>query len=405
MSFLNEAPLQEPVHPQVPERHDVHFHDVSFSYDGQREVIKRMSFAAREGKVTAIVGASGSGKSTAIRLVSRFWDASQGQVTIGGVDVRQIASMELAKQVSCVFQDVFLFNDTIFENIRIGKPDATESDVIAAAKAASCHDFIMELPDGYGTQLDEHGDRLSGGQRQRISIARAILKDAPILLLVVAHRLGTIAQADQILVMHAGEVEAAGTHEELLGSSARYASMWEAFVAAEQGIAVERGHEQIRSADAPPNERTGGKSDEIRQELQPTMPEEANHFYSGLAGAGSYWRMLLHLAGPERGQLLKACLFPLLAAFLISLTTLSVVWTIHALSGSQIAAAWRYAGLLLLTLLGQVMLVIRSFQGFERYDNAVTRRMRVYLGQHLRRLPLGFFLSRERGHNPNTADG
>lgn len=441
-AFLNEPSLAEPSLPQVPQRHDVRFENVAFSYDGKRQVLRQLSFAAPEGKVTALVGASGSGKSTIVRLVSRFWDASGGKVAIGGVDVREMTSLELAKQVSCVFQDVFLFNDTILENIRIGKPGATDAEVMAAAKAARCHDFIAELPDGYGTKLGENGGRLSGGQRQRISIARAILKDAPILLLdeatafvdaeneahiqealsellnpaggkpktllVVAHRLGSIAQADQILVVHEGQVEAAGTHAELLADNVRYAAMWRAFMEADQGIAPERGSgtEAVKGAqrgerrqpDAPVSEASAAGAAEIAgTAAATTAARKEDHAYAGLTGRSGYWRKLLQLAGPERGLLLKACVYPLIAGLLICLTTLFVALIIRALADSQITAAWRYAGLLLLTLLGQVLLTIGSFRGFERYDQAVTRRLRIYLGQHLRRLPMGFFLSRDAG--------
>jgi ATP-binding cassette subfamily B protein len=439
IAFLNEPSLPKPALPQVPERQNIRFEGVSFSYDGKREVLKQLSFVAPEGKVTALVGTSGSGKSTIVRLVSRFWDVSGGEVSIGGVDVRQMASLELAKQVSCVFQDVFLFDDTILENIRIGKPEATEDEIMTAAKAARCHDFIMELPDGYSTQIGEHGGRLSGGQRQRISIARAILKDAPILLLdeatafvdaeneariqealsqllypkggkpktllVVAHRLGTIRNADQILVVQEGLIEAAGTHEELLGNGS-YTAMWEAFTAAEQGITVARGHsvgdERLSHTMAtlkqtPKPRAVDVKSAEPKLSKQGIADQAADNPYAGLTGASSYWRKLLQLAGPERGQLLKACLYPLLAAPLISLTTMSVVLIIRALSESHITSAWGYGAILLLALIGQVLLVISSFRGFERYDNAVTKRLRIYLGQHLRRLPMGFFLSRDAG--------
>jgi ATP-binding cassette subfamily B protein len=439
-AFMNEPSLLEPEHPQVPQHHEVRFADVSFSYDGQRKALKQLSFVVPESKVTALVGASGSGKSTIVRLMSRFWDVSSGLITIGGVDVRQMGSEELARQVSCVSQDVFLFNDTIMENIRIGKPAAEEAEIIAAAKAARCHDFIKELPDGYETQIGEHGGRLSGGQRQRISIARAMLKDAPIFLLdeatafvdaeneariqealsellrpaagkaktllVVAHRLSTIAHADHIIVMNEGQVEAVGTHNELLSHNPRYASMWQAFQAAEQGIAVERGQagsrigrmecvEQV-GADVPEPTATD-RANVATRGRDRTADNELDNLYSGFTRAGAYWRKLLLLAGPERAQLLKACLYPLLAAPLISLTTLSVVWIIDALSESQMVSAWWYAGLLLLALVGQTLLLIGSLRKSEHYDNAITRRLRIYMGLHLRRLPMSFFLSRDAG--------
>ncbi len=300
--------------------------------------------------------------------------------------------------------------------------------MIAAAKTARCHEFIAALPNGYGTLLGENGGRLSGGQRQRISIARAILKDAPILLLdeatafvdaeneahiqealsellhpaggkpktllVVAHRLG-FAQADRILVMHEGQVEAAGTHEELLAGNARYAAMWQAFIAAEHGIAPERGNRIAAAEDVRRGDE--GRGQAVAAPAAAADARGEDQAYAGLTGASGYWRKLLQLAGTERGHLLRACLYPLIAGLLISWTTLSVALVIDSLAESQIAAAWRYAGLLLLTLLGQIVLMSASFRGFERYDQAVTKRLRIYLGQHLRRLPMGFFLSREAG--------
>ena len=436
-AFLQEPSLMEPDQPQKPQHHAISFMDVSFAYDGETNVLRNLSFTAPEGKVTALVGTSGSGKSTIVRLVSRFWDVNSGAVKIGNVDVRNMTSLELAKQVSCVFQDVFLFNDTILENIRIGKSDATEEEVVAAAKAARCHEFIMELPDGYQTIVGEHGGRLSGGQRQRISIARAFLKDAPILLLdeatayvdaeneariqealsellnpidrkpktliVVAHRLGTIVNADQILVIHKGQVEAAGTHEQLLGHSSRYSSMWQAFVTAEQGLTTKAKQQsaaemiEITSAENDDVEylRNNLGGDTATNTKQGT--EEGSDPYKELTGNTSYWQKLQALAGPERKQLLRACVYPFLAAPLISLTTIAVVLIIDALMNGQTTVAWSYAGLLLLSLFGQVILTIMSFREFERYDSAVTRRLRIYLGKHLRRMPMGFFIGRDAG--------
>ncbi|MEM1241921.1 MAG: ABC transporter ATP-binding protein [Cyanobacteria bacterium P01_H01_bin.26] len=237
---------------------DITFDHVSFQYAQQQEwALKNVSFQLPPRSLTALVGSSGSGKTTITRLMTRFADAQQGTVRIGDVDVRQVDPAHLMRSMSVVFQDVYLFDDTILNNIRMAKPEATDAEVEAAAQAANCHDFIMRLAHGYETRIGEIGGTLSGGERQRVSIARAILKDAPIVLLdeptsaldtesevavqaaisrliadktviVIAHRLSTIADADLILVLEDGEIVEQGTSWELLNQKGRYASLWTA---------------------------------------------------------------------------------------------------------------------------------------------------------------------------------
>ncbi|MBE5903182.1 MAG: ABC transporter ATP-binding protein [Pseudobutyrivibrio sp.] len=233
--------------------YDIEFKDVEFAYNDEK-VLKGVSFVAKQGQVTALVGPSGSGKSTVSRLASRFWDANKGKITLGGVDVSTIDQEVLLKNFSVVFQDVLLFDDTVMENIRLGRKDATDEEVIAAAKAACCEEFINKLPEGYNTVIGENGSTLSGGERQRISIARALLKDAPIVLLdeatasmdaesenlvqdalsvllknktviVIAHRMRTIANADQIIVLDDGKVVESGKPEQLITSGGLYSHM------------------------------------------------------------------------------------------------------------------------------------------------------------------------------------
>ena len=237
--------------PTKPENFNIVFDDVSFSY-GEHKILDHVSLTIPEKKTTAIVGPSGAGKSTLCNLIARFWDVDGGKITIGGVDVRDYTLDSLLTNISEVFQKVYLFADTIENNIKFGKPTASHEEVIAAAKKACCHEFIMSLPDGYNTVIGEGGATLSGGEKQRISIARAILKDAPIIILdeatssvdpenenllmgavaeltknktviMIAHRLKTVRNANQIFVLAGGHIVQSGTHEELIKQPGIYA--------------------------------------------------------------------------------------------------------------------------------------------------------------------------------------
>ncbi len=237
-----------------PADYDIEFKNVDFYYNEEKQVLKKASFTAKQGEITALVGPSGSGKTTAAKLAARFWDIQGGTITLGGQDISRIDPETLLKNFSIVFQDVVLFNTSIRDNIRIGKRDATDEEILQAAKLANCDEFVQKLPQGYDTVIGENGDTLSGGERQRISIARAILKDAPIVLLdeatasldveneskiqqsisklvqnktviIIAHRMRTIANADKVVVLQNGQVVETGSPAELKAKDGLFGKM------------------------------------------------------------------------------------------------------------------------------------------------------------------------------------
>ncbi|MGP1611216.1 MAG: ABC transporter ATP-binding protein [Candidatus Cryptobacteroides sp.] len=250
---IKTMPIQEGAHEMQPKSYDIDFIDVVFGYKDY-SVINGVSFTAKQGEITALIGPSGSGKTTLTKLAARFWDIQQGQILLGGVDISRIDPETLLKNYAIVFQDVVLFNSSVKDNIRIGRKGASDEEIEKAAKIARCDEFIQRMPDGIDTIIGENGERLSGGERQRISIARAILKDAPIILMdeatasldvenesliqealselikdktviVIAHRMRTIRGADKIVLLDKGKVEAVGTDEELRETSYTYKKM------------------------------------------------------------------------------------------------------------------------------------------------------------------------------------
>ena len=254
MKTLRSGAVQEGRSDIRIRNHELVFHQVSFGYNENR-ILHQVSFTIPENGITALVGPSGSGKSTIAKLAARFWDIDEGEITLGGVDISTLDPEYLMDEMSFVFQDVVLFNDTVYNNIKIGNMDATEEEVMSAAKAACCDEFVSKMPEGYQTLLGENGSTISGGERQRVSIARALLKNAPVILLdeatasldpenealiqqavtrliqnktvlVIAHRLRTVAGADKIIVLDAGKVTEEGDHDELMDKNGLYAKLY-----------------------------------------------------------------------------------------------------------------------------------------------------------------------------------
>ena len=254
MNEIENYPVQPGTAELKTNGYDIVFDNVSFAYDSGGQVLRGVSFTAKQGEVTALIGPSGGGKSTAAKLAARFWDADGGKITLGGTDITTVDPEKLLSAYSVVFQDVTLFNNTVLENIRIGRQGATDEEVLAAAREAQCDEFVQKLPKGYDTPIGENGSALSGGERQRISIARALLKDAPVILLdeatasldaesetlvqravsrlvkgktvlIIAHRMRTVEGADKLVLLKDGKVAEQGTPRELLERGGIYAKM------------------------------------------------------------------------------------------------------------------------------------------------------------------------------------
>ncbi|XID93838.1 ABC transporter ATP-binding protein [Paenibacillaceae bacterium WGS1546] len=430
--LLEQPELPRPERALQPQGTEIVFDRVSFAYDDKREALKEVSFTVREGTFTALVGPSGAGKTTIARLLPRFWDAAEGSVSIGGVDVREMDGEALMGMISYVFQDVYLFQGTIMDNIRMGRPDATDEEVVEAARQARCHDFIAALPDGYRTVVGEGGGKLSGGQRQRISIVRAFLKQAPILVLdeatalidpeneariqdalnelvnptdgkpktvlMIAHRLHTVVHADQIVVVEDGRVAACGTHEQLLASYEGYRKQWEAYTQLPEddsvfaaGLAASGETAAVPSPSADSRPPAGAQADADRKDDEP-----AEDLYPQLGSLPLLQKSFVLTEGEQdRKRLRQAYWRTLLESPFISLAPIFVALAVAGMSTGNTDDAWLYAGAMGLGFLIQGLLYYHSNKVLFPFYPKLSSNVRLYLGKRLKNLPLGFFVGRE----------
>ncbi|MBO9605487.1 MAG: ABC transporter ATP-binding protein [Paenibacillaceae bacterium] len=436
MNMLEQPELGEPAQPQEPHGADITFDEVCFAYDDKRDVLKAISFTVREGTLTALVGPSGAGKTTIARLVPRFWDVTGGAVTIGGADVRQIGSSRLLDMVSFVFQDDYLFEGTVMDNIRMGRPGAADEEVVAAAKQARCHDFIAGLPQGYETRVGEGGGKLSGGQRQRISIVRAFLKQAPILVLdeatalidpenearireaidelihpangrpktvlMIAHRLHTIVRADQIVVVEDGTIAASGTHEELLASYEGYRTMWDSYtgetsVPAALRDAVPAGGEPhpLRIAAPADGRPVGEAAAGAPQEAASARQIEEPDLYRQLNELPLVRKSFVVAEGKDRKRLIKGYWLTLLESPFVSLAPVLVALVMYRLFQGRDGNAWQSVGWMAAAFLVQGLAYYRANREMFPFYSRLMTNVRVYLGKRLKSLPFGFFSKRD----------
>lgn len=430
--LLDERELPEPAEPKPPAGFSIRLDGVSFGY-GDRAVLDDVHLHVPEGKLTALVGPSGAGKTTIAKLIARFWDADRGTVSIGGTDVRDMASDVRMTQLSFVLQEEFLFEESIMENIRKGRAGATDEDVIAAAKQAGCHDFIGQLPDGYGTVVRQQGGTLSGGQRQLIAIARAMVKDAPIVILdeatafvdpenearlrdalsalmrgrdgggktmlMIAHRLSSIVHADQIVVLSEGKVNAAGTHEQLLEGCELYRQMWRAYNTS-PAIGSSRSKPSAAS-DVPlfpplvsPSAREAPETPEPSAGTEPVAGDAAALDPAALELGWhpvSLWKAIRRLAAGSFPHFLGSLRCAVLESPFIAAAPLSAALAVYGLWTGSFPLAWSGIGLLAAALAGQGVLFFLGHRHALRLEGDIRIRLRRMLGVHLRKLPLGFY--------------
>ncbi|MGG3684871.1 ABC transporter ATP-binding protein [Aeribacillus composti] len=426
----------------IPKEPSVQLDNVSFAYR-EKPVLRNISLHIPAGSFTAIVGPSGAGKTTVARLISRFWDVTEGSVCIGGIDVREMDEEQLLSMVSFVFQDAYLFSGTVMDNIRIGRPDATDEEVIEAAKRAACHEFITALPQGYQTEVGEGGFALSGGERQRISLVRAVLKDAPILILdeatalvdpdnesriqdailaltradngkpktiiAIAHRLGTIVHADQVVVLNEGQIAAIGRHEQLLANHPLYQNMWKSYIAGSEQLAANESQlgapqsasVQRSSADraSPAREAVDYAAHQDSRLNLTVIDDEVNRQaeddpFRRLKQMTVYEQTLL-LACKKQRSIKAAFWLSALENSFTALGYIALVVTLYAAFANNENLAWAGYGAMALAFIGHgYFYYASSKRSFPLFGHFLLR-LRLYLGRRLTKLPYSFFMQKE----------
>ena len=428
-TLFQEPSLEEPQNPKNTDQYDIAFNDVSFTYassfskeqaaTNHELILENLNLTIPEGKIVALVGPSGAGKTTIARLIPRFWDVTSGSITIGGIDVKDYSFKELMNKISFVFQDVFLFNDSIYENIKIGNPNATHQEVMQAAQRARCDQFAQELG-GYDYIVGENGSRLSGGQRQRISIARAILKNAPIIvldeatafidpenegliqealaaliksdqstpktLIVVAHRLSTITEVDQIYLINQGKIQAQGTHQNLLANSPLYKSLWDAHTNAQDW--------QFDNKNV--TKKIAINRNTTYDEPYQPLPSD----YENLKTAKSHWQRIKALISGEKHHLKKGIIASFFEGLFVGQPVLILYIAILSIFNQTLSTknVIILTASLFIVYIVQAILNRTSYMAFMRLDTNIQKNLRLYLSDYLRRLPLGFFSKRDVGY-------
>jgi len=462
-AILNEDIILQPENPKIPTKYNVTFKNVTFNYkekekskSGDRDALSDVSFEAENGKITALVGPSGSGKSTIGSLIPRFWDVEKGEICIGGINVKDIKYNDLMNIISFVFQDSFLFNDTVYNNISIGRTNATKDDVIAAAKAAQCHEFIENLPQKYDTIIgstnDKEGVLLSGGEQQRICIARAILKKSPILVLdeatafsdpeneyniqlalkelikdktviVIAHNLNTIKSADNILVINEGKIVEQGKHDQLLSNQGLYSSMWNAYISSSKWFISNK----KTSNEVEPSSKTDTNDENVN--ITTTEKTDASSPSSISKQDHDKYAVLRRKRTPKKESLLsehlsilynitcghpeniyKAILFTFIANLVnilpFGLTVVVIQTVFDGFDGSgkpiNFTKIWIISAFLLMYIFVMYLAQVPAFNHcfYEAYKTSSFGR--IELAEHVRRLPLGTIYAKDPGEIVNV---